>query len=166
MTNRCWTLLALVVGLAMSSAPIGADATVISRVDLTGTSIGFPNDCASLDGQILNITQGDLMIKTHITQSASGNINSFYQEIYQGVAAEAVDETTGDVIAEYRIVGTTDLHTIQQDSGQSVFSQNLTLNFIGKGQAPNITGHTVLHMVMHPDGTVTGNVDNVSLDCP
>ena len=71
MTYRGSALLALVVGLAQFPVPIGADATAISRVDLTGSSIGFPNDCASLDGQILNITKGDLMIKTHIAQSAS-----------------------------------------------------------------------------------------------
>ena len=71
------------------------------------------------------------------------------------------------MIADYRLVGVFDrLHSVTKEDGQIESMQNITLNFIGKGQAPNVTGHTVLHMVTHPDGTMTGSVDSITLDCP
>jgi hypothetical protein len=167
MKVRYSAVLALVAGLALCPRPMGADSSVFNdsyQVDLAGQDIGFVDNCG-VDWN-LTITKGSMLVKTHINVSASGVENTVDQEVYQGVAAEAVDDD-GNVIADYRLVGVANgLHSIIHEDGQIESTQRVTMSFIGKGQAPNVSGHSVLHTIIHPDYTTEGWLEPITLDCP
>jgi hypothetical protein len=163
MKLKCSAVLALVAGLGLCPA-MRADSTEISRYPLT--TVSAPEACPILPPDF-EVTGGEVMTITHVTQSASGVLSIVSHEVFQGASAEATDPVTGLPI-DYRLVSVFNGHILMQDdgSGVSIGQQELTVKFIGKGQTPDITGHTVLHMTVHPDGSVTGNVENIMIDCP
>jgi hypothetical protein len=165
MKLKCSAVLALVAGLGLCPVAMRGDSDQISRYPLSTGDVSTPEGCPLPPD--FEVTGGEVMTITHVTQSASGVLSIVSHEVFQGASAEATDPVTGLPI-EYRLVSVFNGHILMQDdgSGVSIGQQELTVKFVGKGQTPDITGHTVLHMTVHPDGSVTGNVENIMIDCP
>ena len=101
---------------------------------------------------------GDFHVLFTTTFDDSGGFHTLFHFQPQGVSGTGL--TTGD---KYQGTGVTE----GQFNGKVGSETTLVNNFriIGQGPGNNFLVHENFHVTVHPDGTVTGFIDNFSVSC-
>jgi hypothetical protein len=139
-------------GTARASASDGATSTSFP------ISISVFVPCAAGGaGEVVDLS-GDLHTVFHLTFASNGSFHAVSEANPQGVSGTG--ETTG---AKYQGTGV----TRSNFNGLVGFETSFVNNFriIGQGPGNNFLVHENFHVTVHPDGTVTGFVDNFSVAC-
>ena len=160
--TRTSHLVGSLVGLAvlamttMAFAGQGAGAAESTAVPVTLTvwvpcALDGAGELVSLDGQ--------LHITAHTMQRSGTEWVTVSGFNPQGVIGTG--QTSGDT---YRGTGHTGANTVSTAAGDHV---SLTNNFglIGPGPGNNLLAHTTWHITVLDDGSIVGQVDNISLEC-
>ena len=110
-------------------------------------------------GEDISLT-GTLHILIHTTQGPNGKLT--VKEHFQPQGVSGVGLITGDV---YRATGVSqDITNANVKKGETFTSVN-NFRMIGPGRNNNLLVHDVIHTTIHPDGTVTADVDLESFEC-
>jgi hypothetical protein len=125
------------------------------------------NESISLNRTLTLPCNGDriqLSGTLHIVITATTNGNTVSGMVHhEPQHVVGTDLTTG---AQYVSVGATiNSFNMSTTTDQSVTRFVNTFLLIGQGSAPNLRVHDTEIVVVNTDGTVTANVDDVSLDC-
>lgn len=105
-------------------------------------------------------TAGTLHVLITRTENANRVTETFH---FQPQGAKLVGLTSGD---EYVGTGVTrQTVTSSTDSPQSTLTFVNNFRIIGKGQAPSLLVHEVLHVTVNTDGEITASIEHASLEC-
>jgi hypothetical protein len=140
------------VGITHGSASDGATSTSFP------ININVFVPCAAGGaGEVVDLS-GDLHVVFNVTVASNGSFHAISSANPQGVSGTG--ETTG---AKYQGTGVTHSNF----NGNVGFETSFVNNFriIGQGPDNNLLVHENFHITVHPDGTVTGFVDNFSVVC-
>ena len=146
------TTLALAAGVALAQDSRGAE-TSRGPVDFTLESF----DC---HGEPILVT-GKLNSVFHVMEDEDG---SFHGNTHFNFAnVKGVGQVTG---VEYRIptvINST--QNVTSAAGQLISTEVVLSLTVGQGQAPDQQAIAVIHSVIHEDGTVTGEVEQIRFEC-
>jgi hypothetical protein len=146
-------------GPSSSSAAAYAAAqtiTTVEKIQIDQTSFSpCANDGA---GEEIQLT-GEANIVFHVTLDNTGGAHTNIHGNFKGVIGTGL--TTGD---KYQATGTTSETVFVSKVGEkgTILTKQ---NFISQGDASNFLARVHIHAVIHADGTVTGGVINISLEC-
>ena len=101
---------------------------------------------------------GDLHTLFTTTFDSNGGFHAKVHFNPQGVSG--IGQTTGD---KYQGTGVTQSEINGRVGYETSFVNNFRI--IGQGPGNNFMIHETMHITVHPDGTVTGFVDNFSVSC-
>jgi hypothetical protein len=158
--RRTVTLLLVALGavLLLASPARGAAETFSDnqRVPLEFFDVFVP--CAAGGaGEVVSL-EGTLHIASHVTLDGAGGFHGTFHANPQGVTG--VGQTTGDV---YRGTG------VSRSGFSGKVGEVLTVvdNFriIGPGPGNNLLVHGVFHLTVNANGTLTVEVDQLSVEC-
>jgi hypothetical protein len=134
-----------------------ASAAVISNTEFPINITVFVPCAAGGAGEDVALS-GDIHDLFAITFDSNGGFHATMHDNPQGVSG--IGLTTGD---KYQGTGV----TLSVFNGKVGFETTFVNNFriIGQGPGNNFLVHENFHITVHPDGTVTGFVDNFSVSC-
>jgi hypothetical protein len=140
-------------GLAGAPDPAGAELTPLPQ----GFSqwVGCAADGA---GEVVTLS-GALRVATRTEELGGGGWLATSTFNPRGVVGTG--GVTGDT---YRGVGHTGSTTVSTTSGQRITQTNSFL-LVAPGPDNNLVAHTTWHLTVLADGTVVGEVTNVTLEC-
>src|SRR5215216_7987585 len=132
--------------------------TTVEKIPIDETSF-VP--CAGGAGEEIQLT-GQANIVFHGTLDNAGGAHIKLHGNYKGVIGTGL--TTGD---KYRATAAVnEVASISKEGEESYQATLLTkINFIGQGDASNFLARMHAHLTVHADGTLTGIVINISLEC-
>jgi hypothetical protein len=144
-----------------SSAAYAAAQTIttVEKIQIDQTS--FVPCAAGGAGEEIQLT-GQANIVFHGTLDNAGGAHIKLHGNYKGVIGTGL--TTGD---KYRATAAVnEVASISKEGEESYQATLLTkINFIGQGDASNFLARMHAHLTVHADGTLTGIVINISLEC-
>lgn len=147
----------LLAGLFSLMLATTAQAAVLTNTDFPINITVFVPCAAGGAGEDVALS-GNLHVLFSITFDSSGGFHAESHANPQGVSGTGL--TTGD---KYQGTGV----TRDDFNGKVGFETTFVNNFriIGQGPGNNFLVHDNSHVTVHPDGTVTGFVDNFSVEC-
>ncbi|HKI10087.1 MAG TPA: hypothetical protein VKA09_16980 [Nitrososphaeraceae archaeon] len=133
--------------------------TTVEKIRIDETS--FVPCAAGGAGEEIQLT-GQANIVFHGTLDNAGGAHIKLHGNYKGVIGTGL--TTGD---KYRATAAVnEVASISKEGEESYQATLLTkINFIGQGDASNFLARMHAHLTVHADGTLTGIVINISLEC-
>lgn len=160
--RRTFHLVGSLVGLAMlamttlvfAGPSTGAAESTAIPVALT---VWVP--CALDGGGELVSLEGQLHVIAHTVQRSSTTWITVSGVNPQGVVGTG--HVSGDI---YRGTGHTGARTVSTAAGERI-SQTNSFGLIGPGPGNNLLAHANWHITVLQDGSIVGQVDNVSLEC-
>jgi hypothetical protein len=146
------TTLALAAGVALAQDSRGAET---SRGE-----VGFTLESFDCHGEPILVT-GQLNSVFHVVEDEDGffHVNTHFN--FANV--KGVGRVTG---VEYRIptvINST--QNVTSAAGQLISTEVVLSLTVGQGQAPDQQAIAVIHSVIHEDGTVTGEVEQIRFEC-
>ena len=153
-----WLTVALILIAVLGVSPTLAQATTFTTSFQEPLDIIVYVPCAAGGvGELVELT-GTLHILFVTTIDNRGGFHSKYHFQPQGIAG--IGQTTG---AKYQGTGVTQ----GTFNGKVGFESSFVNNFkiIGQGPGNNFLIHENMHITFHPDGTITGYIDNFSIRC-
>jgi hypothetical protein len=154
------TCLVIVLTTLAGAAAARAQAiTVTTNEQIPFSLIDFVPCANGGAGEEVLVT-GTLHVLTHVTIDARGGLHVKLHVQPQG--ASGIGLTTGDT---YRGTGVTQEHFNFNASGG--FTDTFINNFrlIGQGPGNNLLVHQTIHVTVTPNGDVTSEVENTSVEC-
>lgn len=150
-----FALLACLTTLGLAGAGDGAVA------EQTPLPVGFAVfvPCAADGAGEVVVLSGTLHVTTRTVQRSATEWVAISQVNPQGVVG--IGQLTGDT---YRGTGHTGATTVSTSSGERI-TQTDNFHLIAPGPGNNLLAHSTWHLTVHADGSVAGQVDNLSLDC-
>lgn len=165
--NTSIAVIAVVIALAMLGAVVvtiplqqayaqAETFNVNERIPLDSEII--VSCAAGGEGEVVHLT-GSLHLLGHVTLDSAGGFH--IQPHFNTQGASGTGLTSGD---NYRVINVGANNTV---NGKVGFEATDVFNFrlIGQGDASNLLVHITIHLTVHPDGTVTASVFNISREC-
>jgi hypothetical protein len=154
----------------MKLAKIGLTAVVavavitVGMVRLARAAVIFNGD-VPIVASVVNECNGETVVLSGVghevidqTVSTSGNLH--FSTHFNGQGVSGVGLTTG---AKYSLSNS--VNEQETLAGASEETINQTYDVIGQGQVPNFVVHSLLHITVNANGTVTAFVDNFTSTC-
>lgn len=138
---------AIIVSLAFVNTPLAHAATTSTSIPISFSQ--FVPCANNGQGEVVTVSGTE-----HVLLIDNNNNNGKFQFQFQGITG--VGQTTGD---RYQATG-----VLEETFTARGFTENNNFFLIGQGPGNNLLFHQTLHITVNPDGTVTANVDNVSID--
>jgi hypothetical protein len=150
----CLVVLATLAGAAIAQAEA---TTVTTNEQIPFSLIAFVPCANDGAGEEVLVT-GTLHVLEHVTIDARGGLHVKIH--FQPQGATGVGLTTGDT---YHATGVTQEHF----NATGVFNDTFINNFrmIGPGPNNNLLVHQTIHITITPNGDVTSDVVNTSVEC-
>jgi hypothetical protein len=150
----CLVVLATLAGAAIAQAEA---TTVTTNEQIPFSLIAFV-PCANAGAGEEVLVTGTLHVLEHVTIDARGGLHVKIH--FQPQGATGVGLTTGDT---YHATGVTQEHF----NATGVFNDTFINNFrmIGPGPNNNLLVHQTIHITITPNGDVTSDVVNTSVEC-
>ena len=147
-------MLGIAVGTSLAIAPAAQAAVAVNISVPIDLSVVIP-----CNGDTVELT-GSL----HILISFTINANQVSgKDHFQPQGVSGTDLTTG---AKYQGTGVTqDQFSISLIKSRAQVSSVNNFKIIGQGSAPSYLVHENAHLTVNANGTVTANVDNLSISC-
>jgi hypothetical protein len=146
--------LTILAGAAVARAQ---STTVTTNEQIPFSLIAFVPCANDGAGEDVLVT-GTLHVLTHVTIDAQGGLH--VKQHFQPQGATGVGLTTGDT---YRATGVTQ----EEFNFTGGFTDTFINNFrwIGQGPNNNLLVHQTIHVTITPNGEITSEVENTSVEC-
>ena len=152
------TCLVIVLATLAGAAVARAEATTVTTNEQIPFSLIAFVPCANGGAGEDVLVTGTLHVLSHVTIDAKGGIH--VKQHFQPQGATGVGLTTGDT---YHATGVTQEHFNATGGFTDTFIN--TFRIIGQGPGNNLLVHQTIHVTVTPNGDVTSEVVNTSVEC-
>ena len=154
------TCLVIVLTTLAGAAAARAQATTVTTNEQIPFELIAFVPCANGGAGELVLVSGTLHVLTHQTIDTQGGVHA--KTHFQPQGATGVGLTTGDT---YHATGVTQEHF--NFNASAGFTDTFINNFriIGEGPDNNLLVHQTIHVTITPNGDVTSEVLNTSVEC-
>ena len=137
--------------------PVRPNAAVVSHEHNRDITVGATIECT---GEEITLV-GNLYQLFTVTDDGAGTLHLNFKQSFTG---RGTSELTGVSYLIHETLG--DQFNGSFDEGEfSEHTFTITFTVVGKGGAPNEVAHAMQHIVVHPDGTITGFFERVRILC-
>jgi hypothetical protein len=140
---------AAVTPAAASVSPFGG----VIKLPVVGS---FESSCPTVP---IVTAQGQIVLNVHWFFIPGGRVSGTLHYANVDITGTAPDGTV------YHLVGASSDIGISSPNSATVVRSALMFSFIGDGASPNAVLVVTAGFTIHPDGTVTGSVDNMVVKC-